>query len=92
MRSENPNQLFVGYVLDFDEMTNIATIEQRNKFLPGDTLEVFSPNNKTLSFIIDEIKDVEGNILDSAKHPKEILKIKIPFKVSKHNMVRKVKT
>lgn len=91
MRSENPTQEFVGLVHDYDEETFIATIEQRNHFLPGDEIEVFSPNFNHLQFKVEEIKDTEGNILDAARHPKQMLKLFIPFKVSKYDMLRKVK-
>ena len=92
MRSENPTQEFIGLVNDFDEENFIATIEQRNYFVPGDEVEVFSPNLEPLKFKVEEIKDEEGNILDAARHPKQVLKIFIPFKVSKYDMIRKIKT
>lgn len=91
MRSEIPNQEFIGLVYDYDEETAMATIEQRNYFLPGDTVEVFSPNFDPLKFRIEEIKDLKGNVLDAARHPKEMLQIFIPFKVEKFDMIRKIK-
>lgn len=91
MRSENPTQEFIGIVRDYDEENFIATVEQRNHFVPGDEIEVFSPNFSPLHFKVEEIKDEQGNILDAARHPKQILKIFIPFKVSEFDMLRKVK-
>lgn len=91
MRSENPTQEFIGLVLDYDEEEMIATIQQRNHFLPGDEVEVFSPNFSPIQFKVEEIKDSEDNILDAARHPKQELKIFIPFKVSKYDMIRKIK-
>ncbi len=35
---------FVGMVLDYDENTKIATIEQRNRMFVGDEIEIFGPN------------------------------------------------
>ncbi len=32
---------FVGMVLDYDENTKIATIEQRNRMFVGDEIEIF---------------------------------------------------
>jgi len=91
MRSENPSQEFIAFVHDYDEENFIATIEQRNHFLPNEEVEVFSPNFEPMKFRIDDIKDIEDNVLDAARHPKQILKIFIPFKVSKYDMIRKVK-
>jgi len=91
MRSENPSQEFIAYVHDYDEENFIATIEQRNHFVPGDEVEVFSPNFEPLKFRIDEIVDLENNRLDAARHPKQMLKVFIPFKVSKYDIIRKIK-
>ena len=35
--------------------------------------------------------DLDGNKIDVARHPLEQIKIKLPFKVQKHDMLRKVK-
>ena len=91
MRSEKPTQEFIGIVRGYDDENYIATIEQRNHFLPGDQVEVFSPNFGPMQFVVEEIKDDEGNILDAARHPKQILKIFVPFKVTEYDMIRKIK-
>jgi len=91
MRNENPTQEFIGLVLDYNEETLEALVEQRNKFMPGDEVEVFSPNFETIQFRIEEILDEEGTVLDAARHPKQLLKISIPFKVSPYDMIRKIK-
>jgi len=90
MRSENPTQEFIGIVRDYDEETFTATIEQRNYFEPGCAVEVFSPNFDPMQFRVDEIKDKDGTILDAARHPKQILKVFVPFKVSPFDMLRKI--
>jgi len=91
MRNEVPTQEFIGLVLDYDKDNFIATVEQRNYFLPGDEAEVFSPNFEAIKFKVEEITDEDGNNLDAARHPKQILKFFIPFKVSKYDMIRKIK-
>ncbi len=87
MRSEKPTQIFIGYVLDYEY--GYAKIEERNKFVRGCKAEVFGPNIHK-EFTIEEILDKDGISIDVAKHPKEVIKIKIPFEVSKHDMIRKV--
>jgi putative protease len=91
MRSENPTQEFIGIVRDYDEENFIATIEQRNHFTPGCAVEVFSPNFDPMQFRVEEIKDMNDEILDAARHPKQLLKVFIPFKVSPFDMLRKIK-
>ena len=89
-RSEIPTKEFVGIVKDYDEETQIATIEQRNYFLPNDKLEFFGPNLENTIYQIDKIYDEKYNELDAARHPKQILKIKVPFKLKEFDMIRKV--
>lgn len=88
-REEQTNKDFLGIVLDYDEKTGIATIEQRNYFSIGDKLEIFSPNKKPYRFLLDKIKNKDNEYVSAARHPKEILKIKIPRKVEKFDIIRK---
>ena len=39
-----PSYVFIGQVLDYDEETEIATIEQRNHFAVGDEIEFYGPD------------------------------------------------
>ncbi len=87
MRSEKPTQTFIGLVLDYD--SGYAIIEERNKFELGTVAEVFGPNIHK-EFIIEEILNEDGEPIEVARHPREILKIKIPFEVTKNDMIRKV--
>ena len=68
MRSENPTQEFIGLVHEYSEENSTAIIEQRNYFLPGDEVEVFSPNFEPMKFKVKEITDLEGNILGRHKN------------------------
>ncbi len=87
---ERPNQAFIGLILDYNKDTRIATIEQRNYFQIGDTIEIFSPNNLNQQFVLDNMIDEDGNSIDVARHAKQIVHIKIPFEVTKFSMLRKV--
>lgn len=75
-RIEVSNQDFLGVVLDYDEKTNLAKIEQRNYFKKGDCVEFFGPN-KIIKYKIKEIFDENMNIIDVVRHPKQIVYIKI---------------
>lgn len=87
MRSEKPLQNFIGYVLDYED--GYAIIEERNKFHKGIKAEIIGPDIHEY-FTVEEILNEQGEEIDVAYKPKEILKLKIPFKVSKHDMIRKV--
>ena len=87
-REEVSNQDFLAIVLDYDKKTKYATIEQRNYFKLGDEVNIFGPGFEDFDFTIDEILDENGNKIECARHPKEILKIKIDTEIPKNSMIR----
>ena len=80
---------FCGLVLDYDEETQIATIQQRNNFKPGQEIEFFGPEIESFKQIVDTIYDEEGNQLDAARHPLQIVQIKVDRPIFANNMMRK---
>ncbi len=87
-RQEVSNKDFLGLILSYDEETKEAIIEQRNKFSCGDIVEVFGPNTSIQKFKIEYIKNNDNELVDSASHAQEIIKIKIPFNVNKNDIMR----
>lgn len=85
-RCEYSNQDFLGLVIDY--RNGIATIEQRNYFKIGTVAQFFGSETETVDFKIEEIFDEEGNSITEANHPQMILKIKVPFKLNKYDMMR----
>ncbi|MFO3687889.1 peptidase U32 family protein [Staphylococcus felis] len=80
---------FVGLVLDYDTSSKIATIQQRNHFRPGDEIEFFGPEIETFKQVVEAIYDEEGNRLDAARHPLQIVQIKVDYPIYTNNMMRK---
>ncbi|WP_180525941.1 peptidase U32 family protein [Staphylococcus haemolyticus] len=80
---------FCGLVIDYDETTQIATIQQRNHFKPGQEIEFFGPEIQSFRQVIDAIYDEEGNSLDAARHPLQIVQIKVIHPIYPKNMMRK---
>ena len=87
-RVEVSNQDFLGIVLDYNPVTKEATIEQRNYFKTGDKVEIFGPSIDVFEFEIGEIKNTDDEIIDVSRHPKEIVRIKVPYPVYKYDMMR----
>lgn len=87
-RKEDSNQDFLGIVLDYDEDKKEAIVEQRNFFKIGDKVTIFGPNTSDYSYIISKIIDEEENLLDAARHPREIIKINCDKKVNKYDIIR----
>ena len=87
-RIEISNQDFLGIILSYDDKKKIATIQQRNYFKKGDIVEVFGPNHDTFTFTIDKIYDEDDNVIDVVRHPKQIVKLEINYKLDKDDMMR----
>jgi putative protease len=89
-RCEIPTKEFVGMVLDYDKFKKQLLIEQRNYFIPGDVLEIFTPDKTTIQFKVDKILTEELVELDAARHPLEKLLINLNIEVPKYSLIRKV--
>lgn len=87
-REELSNQDFLGIVLNYDEYTNEVTLEQRNYFKIGDEVEFFGPNTETFSFTINNIKNIDNESIEVARHPRMIVKFKVNAKLSAGDMMR----
>lgn len=85
-RQELSNQDFLGLVLDYKD--GIATIEQRNNFSVGTTVQFFGPNIETFNYEVKEIYDESNELIDVAKHPQMIIKLKVNNKLNKYDMMR----
>ncbi|MGI6554154.1 MAG: peptidase U32 family protein [Bacillota bacterium] len=80
---------FVGKVLEYDSTTKRALIEQRNKFSIGDIVEIFGPSQDPFQQKVDKIVDSEGNLLEAASHPKQLVIIPVQQPVAKDYLLRK---
>ena len=80
---------FCGLVLDYDEVSQIATIQQRNYFKPGQEIEFFGPEIENFTQVIDKIYDENGEELDAARHPLQVIQIKVDRQIYPNNMMRK---
>ena len=87
-REENTNQDFLGVVLDYDKENKEIIIEQRNFFKTGDIINIFGPNKEPFNIEVTYIKDETGELLDCARHPKQILRIPCDRNVSKNDLLR----
>lgn len=84
---DNPTKDFLGIVIDYDG--EYVTLEQRNYFTEGTTVEFFGPDMESKTFVIGKITDTKGNVLDACRHPLEIVRFALPFAVKKYDMMRK---
>ncbi len=92
-RDERPTKEYLGIVLDYNETTHEAIIEQRNYFEPNEKVEFFGPHLNNVTYQIGDILDAEtGEKLDAARHPLQKILLLVPFTLQKNDIMRKVNT
>lgn len=79
---------FIGIVQSEDKDCRYS-VQMRNKFSVGDTLEVLSPYSSGQSFTVTSIIDKNGNDRESAHIPQEILSVACPIKLHEGDILRK---
>lgn len=85
------NYDFVGLILDYDEETKFATIEQRNRIFTGDEIEIFGPNKDYFVQRIDKMWNDEGEEIEVAPHPQQIIRMKMKKPVEKWDIIRRAR-
>ena len=84
------NYSFTGLVMNYDEKTNMALVEQRNKMVLGDLIEYFGPDGKCFSGHITKMLDYStGEPISEAPHPKQKILIQVDEPVKEYYMLRK---
>ena len=74
--------------LENDLKNHIVTIEERNYFKMGDTVEFFGPNHETITYLIEEMENENNEKIEIANHPGMIVKLKINYPLEKYDMMR----
>ncbi len=78
---------FIAKVLDWKD--GVVTVEQRNKFVEGQTLEILSVGESLCkTFTADDIRDLEGNKVDVANIVQQHLTFKCPHSVFAGDILR----
>jgi U32 family peptidase len=80
---------FVGLVLDYDSITGVATVEQRNKMVIGDEIEIIGPHRDMFAQQLEDMWNDEGEKIEAAPHPQMIVKIKMAKPVAKFDILRR---
>ncbi len=82
---------YCGYVKGYDKVKNIVSIQQRNYFKIGDTLEFFGPNNKQFLYEVKKIYDKDMNLIQKANHPLMQIYLEVDQELAPHWLVRRIK-
>lgn len=79
---------YLGIVGDKND-DGFYRIEQRNKFSVGETIEVMKPDGSNLMVMVNAIRDEDGNEVESAPHPKQVLYIDLGQPLAKYDILRR---
>lgn len=79
---------YLGIVGEQDEKGHYS-ISQRNKFSVGEIIEVMKPNGDNIETSVLGIWDEEGNPMENAPHPKQILFIDLGMELERFDILRR---
>jgi putative protease len=82
---------FVGLVLSYDADTGIAMVEQRNNFRVGDEVEIIGPQTELFNQIVGVMRDEEGQQIEVAPHPQQVVYFKVDKPVRPWDLIRRSK-
>lgn len=78
-------------VVESCDSDGFAVLTQRNKFCAGDTLELVTNDAEPIFFVANEIRNEQGELIDSTPHPMMQLHIKLPKQCAPLSLLRKPK-
>ncbi len=82
------NYVYLGTVEEKDAR-GFARIEQKNKFSVGETIEIMKPDGRNISVLVKAMYTEEGEPVDSAPHPKQVLYLNLGGEAEKYDILRK---
>ena len=77
-------------MIDGQNEEGLYQIEQKNKFSVGEEIEVMKPDGRNILAVVRQIRDGEGNSMESAPHPKQVLYIDLGMELSRYDLLRQM--
>ncbi|SFC71644.1 peptidase U32 family protein [Clostridium uliginosum] len=81
----------VGIVRAYDEDTKIATVEQKNKVLNGDIVEILRPEGDNFEVVLNNMTEENGKPIESAPRAQMIYKVKVDIPLRAKDLIIKNK-
>ncbi|MDY3250128.1 MAG: U32 family peptidase [Candidatus Choladocola sp.] len=79
---------YLGIIGDRRE-DGLYSIEQRNKFSVGESIEIMKPDGRNVVVTVAAIFDEEGNKMESAPHPKQKLRVDLDGQADRYDILRR---
>ena len=67
---------------------SLARFKQKNKICVGDSTELLTPGQIGRPFVVEEIYNEEGEFMEAAPHPSQIIYVRVPYKVKEGDILR----
>lgn len=83
----NSDYIYLGIIYAKDARGR-ARIEQRNKFCVGDRIEIMKLDGRDVLTTVEKIEDEEGNAVESAPHPKQVLWLTLSKEADAFDLLR----
>lgn len=85
------------YVKNYTYIGTVETVfedgsfqmEQKNKFTVGETIEIMKPDGRNLAVTVEEIRNEEGEQMENAPHPKQILRVRLSETSKAYDILRR---
>jgi putative protease len=73
-----------------EQNTNgLYSLEQRNKFSVGETIEVMKPDGRNINVVVKAITDEDGNPMESCPHPKQKIYVDLGIPLETLDLLRR---
>lgn len=82
------DKAFLSTVSEVDEEKEIAVLCQRNKSVEGQVCELVSPGAVSKEFVLEDMRDLDGNKIESAPHPQMLFTVKMNIPMKKGDIIR----
>ena len=79
---------YLGIVGERNEK-GMYRLEQRNKFSVGEEIEIMKPDGRNIWAVVKAITDEEGNPMESAPHPKQVLYVDFGMELEAFDILRR---
>ena len=80
---------FIALALAYDAAKQAVLVEQRNNFALGQAVEFVQPDGKRLQFVVNAMRDMDGNVVEKAPHPQQQLWLSVPGPVEPDAILRR---
>ncbi len=79
---------YLAVVVSYDAESGRAVLTQRNKLSEGQSVALLTPGRVGIPFVIEGLKNEEGEDIPSAPHPYMTFSAKMPFPVKTGDIIR----